>query len=70
MVSLTFLAFSVKTDEKLGLISHLELSQPSAILQLNKQSVFVWILEREDLFLLKNHGRVPFSGNFQLKTDE
>ena len=60
---------SLKTEVKLGLISQVELAQPSAILQLDQKSVFLWILEWEDLFLLKNHGKLAFS-LLQLKTDE
>ena len=60
--------FPVKTDVILGFISHLEMSQPSAILQVNKKSVCVKILQREDLFLLLNPGKLAFSSTFQLNT--
>jgi len=59
----------VKTEVKLGLIFHLESTQLSAILQLNQDSVFVWIWKREELFLLKNIGKFYFPSNFQLKTE-
>ena len=46
-------SFQLNTEVKLDLISHLQLTQPSGILHINLESVFVWILETEDFSLLK-----------------
>ena len=61
--------FQLKIDVLLCLIFYLELWQLSATLQLNQEPFSVWVLKREDLFLLQNQGKLAFSSIFQLKTE-